>query len=154
MTYQFRLPRLVHMPIRYFYAKLENLLGKLSTTVWVDFQERPMSCFLFFLIFKFNLTFKSLPETENDIHPIVQGEFCFGDDEIIGFFQDGSSLRVSQNNPLEADVLQVFWRYFASICTISIIWGVLGSYLNIFVCVKLLNQRNVQCDWSDNDIYS
>ena len=112
-----------------------------------------MFCWLFFLKIIDKSTLKGLSKAVDDVKTIVEGEFCFWDNKVVSFLENGSSFRMSQNGPFESDILQMFGRNFTSVGSISEVGRILSWYFNIFVGVELLNQRDVEWDWSDDNVY-
>ena len=154
MKYQFRLPILARRPKRCSCARLLSRLGKLPAMAWVGSRELPKSCCLFFLNFHSKNTFKGLPKTVNHIKPVVQSDFGLWNNQIISFLQNSSSFRVSQNNPFESSILQVFWWDFSCVSTIPKVGRVLSSDLDVMIFVELLDKGNLHEDWCNDDIWN
>lgn len=59
--------------------------------------------------------------------------FGFRDDKIIFLFDNGSPLRVAENDPLETNILEVLSADFTCIGSEPIVRGILGSNFHIRV---------------------
>ena len=66
-----------------------------------------MSCCCFFLNKKIS-TLEGLPKAVDNFESIFNSQFGFRNDEFIIFFDDGSSFRVTQDDPLKSNIFEMF----------------------------------------------
>lgn len=71
---------------------------------------------------------QGLANAGNDLETSSQSMLGLLGDEFIGFLEDGTTLRVAQNDPVDIDVLQHGWRDFASEGTLRHLVGVLAGH--------------------------
>lgn len=71
---------------------------------------------------------QGLANAGNDLETSCQSMLGLLGDQFVGLLEDGTTLRVAQNDPVDIDVLQHGWRDFASEGTLGLLVGVLAGH--------------------------
>lgn len=75
-----------------------------------------------------------------------------GDNKFVIFPNDGPALRMAKDDPFETSILEMLGADFSSIGSEPIVGCILSSNLDILVLEGVLDSRNVQIDWGNDDI--
>ena len=99
-------------------------------------------------------TFKSFSEAVDDFESIFDGKLGLGYDKVIFFFEDGPPLRVSEDDPLKPDVLEVLSADFSSVGSKVKVRGILGSHTVVVMVVEVEGKDagDVNKHWRDDDV--
>jgi hypothetical protein len=74
----------------------------------------------YFIRLSFFSLCKRLADAENSVEAVFLSTSYFGGDNLVGFSEEGSPFRVSNDYPVKAKVLDLFSTYFASESSIFI----------------------------------
>lgn len=76
----------------------------------------------------------------------------FRDNQLIIFPNNGPSLRMTKNNPLQSKIFQMFRADLTSISPKPIVGRILRSNFNIPMFQRILNSLNMKIDRSNDNI--
>lgn len=77
--------------------------------------------------------FKRLPNANDRVHTLILSAFNLFSNNLIGFSKELPSFRVTNDHPLDTEVLHLLSTNFTSVSPASILTYVLSAYLNVSV---------------------
>lgn len=94
---------------------------------------------------------EALTAAPDDLQAVLGGVLGLGGDDIIGLAEDGSALRVAEDDPVDVAVLELSNGDLASVGTVGLVEDVLGSDLDVGAD-GLADEREVEGGRGDDDL--
>jgi hypothetical protein len=95
---------------------------------------------------------EGLAAAPDDLEAVLGGVLCLGGDDLVRLIEDGSALRVSEDGPVDVEVLELRDRDLAGESTVGLVEDVLGGDLNL-LAEGLADEREVESGRRNNDLY-